>query len=470
MLKKRTDLNKEKTTQDNNLEAKSTGTENTENITEEEKKNLHDVLETPVDSEATNLPVVIQDNSYESVMPALAKPIVFPKFYTIEDAQAEGTDLPTTTKEQLESLKAIMPEMDFAQLSILQLDAISEYNKKIATMGNMEIAKIMEKYMWNMFYDDLDDASYNRLNNIQTRMKEEDYIRGPKMETLEDMAQRIIQNMNKRHNINILEDANGKTYDKTYRSPIKTLLTFIEIQKNVYPERTKEIVRTLIQPFHEFMHQHVNLVLQLVFDKEWNENRRGKKEFFWEEQNENLKTKLKQIRSIMYRAEITQEITPRQQNLVLDILNKYREALKLIGMTRWEDEEKRIKNLIDNDEWRIKENEAMAYWEILEMFDDRITGKMSQRIRENESFPSVAEMVNSIYVPKWPKSYAFRNVMKSWILNEPLKEFIEEYFGSDEDERIAIKAEKVQDFKNQYSFLSSSLVVERFFKTLDQYL
>jgi hypothetical protein len=175
---------------------------------------------------------------------------------------------------------------------------------------------------------------------------------------------------------------------------------------------------------------------------------------------------LRKLRDIMYATELKKEITPGQQNLVLEIFQNYKDTLQVIFMT---ESEERVKHLIETKVQRKKGNVDMACREIRERFDDASTGRFSQKIKTRKYFPSIAEIINSIYMKNMNGTKSIDSLIKSGIVMEKLKEFIKEYFDSTPKKRREIQVEKIREFKDANKNMST-IIVERFFTTLDQYI
>lgn len=127
-----------------------------------------------------------------------------------------------------------------------------------------------------MFYIRLEYNTYKKMDAKHQKIINDEYIKGPQKKTIEEIAQRTLQGMNKKNNIDILRD--NECYNFT--SPITTLLVFLKVQKDIYPERTKKISKTLISPFQKIIDRHTDFSLQLMFDKEGNINKNARNELF----------------------------------------------------------------------------------------------------------------------------------------------------------------------------------------------
>ncbi len=412
------------------------------------------------------LPIIFQEPKQEiQNIPGLWTDIALPEFHTIEDMEEKGEIIPINIQEDISYLESMTSEIDFQKLSISQIIKIKEYVTKIEKMKAKELFDIIKEYMWSIQYTWYNDDIKQKMDKRRTRgVIKEDYIRWPNKDDVEKIAALTLEGLNKKHNIDILK---CKLFKSAYESPIITLLVFIKIQKEFNSERTKKISEALIPQFHTFINRYTEFSLKLIFDQEGNKNIRGKKDFFWDQKNEELKRDLKILRSIMYKTELTNSITRRQQNLIMQICEKYKETVKIALMA---DPEGPYAHLTETNINRGKGNVEMACREILERFDDGTTDRRSHKIALKKNFPTIAEIINSICInDKKIVTKGLKEIMKTGIIIEDLRDFIISYLKSTEKERTKKKEEKIAEFTSKYSYLSP-IIVERFFNSIDQYI
>jgi len=413
----------------------------------------------------STLPIIFTSAQEIRNIPGLWTGITLPNFNTIEEMEDNEEIITKNIEKDIAFLESSTPEIDFKKLSINEITKMKEYIQEIEKMEPMEIFNIIKEYMWSIQYTGLSDDIKKKMDRRRTRGKlKEDYIRWPSMNDIEKIAKYTLEWLNKKHNIDIIK---YKWFKSDFESPITTLLVFLKIKKDINPERTKKISEALIVPFHDLINRHTKFALKLMFDKEWNKNARGKKEFFWEAKNEELKMDLRVLRSIMYNTVMTNSITPRQQNLIMQISEKYKETIKIAFMA---DQEGSYAHMMKNELERKKGNVEMACQEIMEKFDDWTTNRKTYKITINKSFPTVVEIINSIYVKEQTTiTKSMADLMKTGLMLHHLKEFISWYLQSTKKEREEKKAQKMAEFTKEHNYLSP-IIVESFFNSIDQYV
>lgn len=115
----------------------------------------------------------------------------------------------------------------------------------------------------------------------------------------------------------------------------------------------------------------------------------------------------------MYNTELTHSISPKQEYRVLQTFENYKNVLQIVFLS---DQEGKYKHLFEGKPERRKGNINMAYQEIIEKFDDGATNKFAQRIVQKKNFPTISEIINSIYMqPKTQRTKPIENLMKSGI-------------------------------------------------------
>ena len=142
-------------------------------------------------------------------------------------------------------------------------------------------------------------------------------------DSLRDIAQIMLHGMNKKHNIRFLQNS------LVYVDPIKTLLVFIKVKNDIYPERTRQVAESLLPSFHKLINAHTEGLLRMMFHHSATPNVALKKEFFGDKSRE-VADQLKVLRGIMYKSELTHSITPKQADLAVEIMKDYNETINII--------------------------------------------------------------------------------------------------------------------------------------------
>ncbi len=374
------------------------------------------------------------------------EPLDLPRIPTIYDIKVDGK-LENNIELTITKLSEVYPKLNFDNLTPAEVVKIENDNSIYKNMSREEIWKAIKPFFNSVFNIELGD-NLTKMTEIARRLDNNpDYI--PTSEWLIFIADRILQSRKDLFTYNIF--LNLKKFSRV-DNPIETLLMLMEVQKSMFPKRTKKISETYFSKFTRLISSHAECMIKLKIL-----NRSG--EDFYGYKYPKLRDDLRVLKSISYGSYGDKPLSVKQQQLLINIIDEYKKTLDLLFQFNEEE-----KDLFNSELQRPVKDIKLASLEIYHTFDDSSVNGRNYNLKTQSQQMTSCEIINSIFLTD-NYSKQLNNIYKNGISMQHLTDYIEEYFSfNEEQDRSIIKNKAIYN-----KTATQKVILNQFYNILEKY-